>query len=159
MPVSRAHTLGDAQRVMDELVQDAAGRPGLDRERVGVAHLPENLRLADDHRVERGGDAEDVADGGLVRVRVEVAAEELDGDGAHVAQEVARGGPTASAPCCPAAAARTSTRLQVETINPSRTVSPSTSARRLSAQRLVREGEPLAHLDGRGLVVESDEND
>ena len=53
-----AHALADAERPVKQLAQQRAGavafRGGLER----VLHLAENLRLADDERIESGGDAE-----------------------------------------------------------------------------------------------------
>ncbi|GAA1689326.1 hypothetical protein GCM10009830_41160 [Glycomyces endophyticus] len=55
--------LPDAQGLLEQLVEVAADLVGLARGVVGVAQLPEDLRLAGDHRVEAGGDAEGVGDG------------------------------------------------------------------------------------------------
>jgi hypothetical protein len=56
--VERAHFLGDRERALEQLVQRAAERARL----VGLAHrllhLAQDLRLAEHHRVEAGGDAE-----------------------------------------------------------------------------------------------------
>jgi hypothetical protein len=64
----RPHTFGDAQRMMDEAVQHAPGCARRDRVRVGATHLTEHLRFADQHRIERGSDAEEMAHGLRVRV-------------------------------------------------------------------------------------------
>jgi len=50
------------QRLPEEAVEDRAGRAGLE----GRAHLPEDLALAGDHRVEPAGDAEEVQRGCFV---------------------------------------------------------------------------------------------
>jgi hypothetical protein len=52
----------------------AHGRLGLRRVQ-RLAHLPEDLALAQDHRVHARGHAEQVGDGGLVEVDVDVAHE------------------------------------------------------------------------------------
>ena len=56
-----AHALADVERPVEQLAEHrpgaAASRGGLER----VLHLAENLRLADDQRVETGGDAEQVS--------------------------------------------------------------------------------------------------
>src|SRR4051794_5885150 len=44
--------LGDAESLMDKTIENAPGCPGLDRERIGMTHLAQDLRLADNHRVE-----------------------------------------------------------------------------------------------------------
>ena len=75
---------------------------------------PQNLRLADDHRVEARGDAEEMPDRLAAAVRVEPVADRLGRD----AVLGARG--TTAAPRRPASPdapqASTSTRLQVDTI-------------------------------------------
>jgi hypothetical protein len=50
------------QRVLEEPVQERAGRPRGQRSVVCLPHLAEDLRLARDERVEPGGDAEQVLD-------------------------------------------------------------------------------------------------
>ncbi len=65
--------LADPQRLLHQLVQQPAGGVGLGGRVVGVAELAEDLRLADDHRVEPGGHPERVPHGRLVVVHVEVA--------------------------------------------------------------------------------------
>src|SRR5438270_940798 len=153
-----ADALGDVQRVVDELVQNAPGGAGLDGDGVGVAHLSEHLRLADDERVERGGNAEDVAHGGLVGVRVEVSAEQLDGHFACAAQEVAQ------TPCGlrPVIARRRRQNLHAVTRRDDQPLAHDLAVNERAqtvGARLVCEREPLAHFDGCRLVVESDEND
>ena len=54
-----------------------------------LAHLAEDLALADDHRVEAGGDAEEVRDRGVVVVRVDEVGELVGIDARHVGEEVA----------------------------------------------------------------------
>ena len=51
--------LADAERRVEQPVQERAGRPDV-RGGVRLLHLPEDLRLADDERVEPGGDPEQV---------------------------------------------------------------------------------------------------
>src|SRR5204863_107916 len=141
-----------------EPVEDAARGAGLDCDCVCVSNLTEHLRLADDERVERGGDAEDVSHGGLVGVRVKLAVEEFDGDGARVAQEPAQalGGlgtfrPRRFSQNLHAVARRDDQPLAHD-------LAVNERAQTLGA-RLVGEREPLAHVDGCRLVVESDGND
>ena len=50
-----------------------------------------------------------------------------------------------------------STRLQVETIMPSATAGCSASLLQASGKPRFRNGQPLAHLDRRGLVIDADE--
>ena len=53
-----------------------------------LADLPEDLALADDHRVEPRGDAEEVRDRGVVVVRVELVGEGVGVDARAVGEEV-----------------------------------------------------------------------
>ena len=64
-----AHALADAEGPVKQLAQQRAGAVSLGRRLERVLHLAEDLRLADDERVESGGDAEQMRDGGLVVVR------------------------------------------------------------------------------------------
>ena len=61
------------ERSAEEPVEDRAGGPLDQRQLVGALHLPLDLRLADDHRVEACGDPEEVADRLTATSRVEVA--------------------------------------------------------------------------------------
>ena len=54
-----------------------------------LAHLAEDLALADDHRVEAGGHAEEVRDRGVVVVRVQQVGELVGVDARRVGEEVA----------------------------------------------------------------------
>ena len=151
-------SLGDVQRVVHEPVEDAARRACLDGDCVSVSNLTEHLRLADDERVERGGDAEDVSHGGLVGVRVEVTVEEFYGDGARVAQE------TAQALGClgPFRPRRRGQNLHAIARRDDQPLAHDLAVNERAqtvGARLVGERESLAHLDGCRLVVESDEND
>jgi hypothetical protein len=64
--------LADAQRLLHQLVQQPTDALRLDGRLVCLAQLAEDLRLADHHRIETGGDPEGVVDRGLVVVDVEV---------------------------------------------------------------------------------------
>ena len=56
------HLLASVQRLPEEPVENRPGRAGLEC----LAHLPEDLALARNHRVEPGGDPEEVQRSGLV---------------------------------------------------------------------------------------------
>ena len=71
--------LADAQRLLEEDVEGRADGAVLLAEPQRLAGLAEDLALADDHRVEAGGDVEEVGDGALVVVDVEVRHERLGG--------------------------------------------------------------------------------
>ena len=74
----RADALARGERRMEQAVEDRADRLRAGGERVGFLHLAEDLRLADDERIEAGGDAEQMAGrveiGQIVQVRRELAA-------------------------------------------------------------------------------------
>ncbi len=74
-----AHALADFERVPEQAVEDDAGATALAGLLVGGLHLGDDLRLADDHRVEARGDAEQVGDGRVPRVAVEARLELADG--------------------------------------------------------------------------------
>ncbi len=137
-------------------MEDAAGRARADGDRVGAAHLPEHLRLADDQRVERRGDAEDVAHGLLVRVRVEVAGEEVGGDFAHAGEEVAQ----ARDGLAGVRALGRGQKLDAVARRDDQALAHHLAVHeraQVFGARLVGERKTLAHLDGRGLVIQSDE--
>ena len=71
--------LADAQGLLEERVERRADRAVLLAEPQGVTGLAEDLALADDHRVEAGGDLEEVGDRALVVVDVEVRQQRLGG--------------------------------------------------------------------------------
>ncbi len=67
----RADPLGDRKRVLEKALQrriEGAGMPG---DRIGILDLAENLRLAENHRFEPGGHAEQVPHGIGIVVAVE----------------------------------------------------------------------------------------
>ena len=59
--VVRAHFLRHRERALEQLVQQRAERAGRLGRAHRLLHLAEDLRLAQHHRVEAGGDAERVA--------------------------------------------------------------------------------------------------
>src|SRR5439155_22888203 len=67
-----AHALGNGERLEEDAVKDTAGRAGLHRRVIERLDLPEDLRFADDHRVEARSNSEEMADGGTVLVHVEM---------------------------------------------------------------------------------------
>ena len=71
--------LADAQRLLEEGVEGRADGAVLLADAQRLAGLAEDLALADDHRVESGGDLEEVRDGALVVVDVEVRQQRLGG--------------------------------------------------------------------------------
>ena len=59
----RPYSLADGEAGVEEAVEQRPGGFSLSRRAVRLLHLSENLRLADDERVEAGGDAEQVTRG------------------------------------------------------------------------------------------------
>ena len=67
-----AHALADRERGVEQPMRDGAGEVEVARRGVGRLHLAEDLRLADDERVEACRDAEEVARGVDAAMAVEV---------------------------------------------------------------------------------------
>ncbi|MNF52621.1 hypothetical protein D3C84_339720 [compost metagenome] len=70
-----AHRLGGAEGGLEQTAEQRAHGAGLARYSVGGLHLAKDLRLAEDHGVQPGGDAHHVADRGVVRVYVGAGAQ------------------------------------------------------------------------------------
>jgi len=91
-----AHALRDGEGPMHAAREVAAQRARGDRGVVSVLHLAEDLRLAEDHRVEARGHTEDVTDRGVPALLVEPVGEIVGAGGADLlAQRLtdgARGG-------------------------------------------------------------------
>ena len=101
-----------AERAVEQLVEFAAQGAGGLGQRVGVLHLAQNLRLADDHRIEARGYPKDVPHGVAVGVAVKEGRADLERQLACLAEELdqlaGRGRGSVSE------RTRNSTRLQVE---------------------------------------------
>src|SRR5580704_5092299 len=85
-----AYSLGDCEGPGQQRVQlrvDAAHRA---RGRIGLFYLSKNLRLADHHRVQAGGDAEDMPHRIALVILVQVLAEWLRIDAVKLAEEFAQ---------------------------------------------------------------------
>ena len=65
--------LADPECGLAKVIQHSPGIPGFLRLTQGTAYLTKNLLLADNHRVEPGGDREHVVHGALFEVNVEVS--------------------------------------------------------------------------------------
>ena len=73
--------LADPQRLLEQRVEGRADvRRDVWRARRARAHLAEDLGLADGHRVQPAGDREDVRDGAVLVVDVEVLAQLVAAD-------------------------------------------------------------------------------
>ena len=66
------HPLADAQRLLEQHVERGPDGAGLLADTQRLTHLTEDLALADDHGVQARGDVEQVRDGAVVVVHVEV---------------------------------------------------------------------------------------
>jgi len=76
MRVSARTFLATVKGALEQCVERAGDGADLAGDGVGLFDLAEDLRLADDHGIERTGDAEEMADGltlvKLVEVRLEI---------------------------------------------------------------------------------------
>ena len=71
-----ADTLGGGEGGLQQMFELAGDGAGSARDGEGFFDLAEDLRLADDHGVEAGGDAEEMADGLLIAMLVDVRREQ-----------------------------------------------------------------------------------
>ncbi len=76
MAVSVRTRLAAAKARLQQMFELAGDGAGGARGGEGLLDLAENLRLADDHGVEAGGDAEEMADGLLIAMLVDVRREQ-----------------------------------------------------------------------------------
>ena len=83
----RADALGHREGALEERFERGGDGPDLTRHGVGLFDLAEDLRLSDDHGIERAGDAEEMADGLALAELVEVRLEGGGGDGEVLVQE------------------------------------------------------------------------
>ena len=158
----RAHALGHGERAVTHRAERALERPGGDGRLVGLLDLPEDLRLAEHHRVEARRDAEHVLDRVVAALVVEIRREVVAAAGAAVAGQLladgaqrrvdARRRPTA------ARARRPRRDCRSRETAPRRARVGPRAARALRAARRPRR-ELLAHIDGRRPVRETDDDD
>ena len=90
-PGLRAHAFADGERGVKQPVRHRAGALHVARGRVRGLDLAEDLRLADDERVEAGGDAEQMARRIGAAMAVEVVGERGRVDAVVVAEEAIDG--------------------------------------------------------------------
>ena len=155
----RAHALRDGERAVEDSMQHGSGRAGERRLLVMVLHLAEDLRLADDHRVEARGDAEQMphalASGVRVEMRRELRVRHVALGGEELADprlETARAGVLGDARDDLDAVARRDDRRLVHAVE-----TGETRERRLQVD--LRERETLPHCDRRGAVAQADDED
>jgi len=82
-----ADALGDREGALEERFERGGDGSDLTRDGVGLLDLAEDLRLSDDHGIERAGDAEEMADGLAMAELVEVRLEGGGGDSKVLVQE------------------------------------------------------------------------
>ena len=111
-------------------MEDQAGGARLGRLRIGVFELAEDLRLADDHRIETRADAKQMAHGGARLMPVKRGGERGGIDAAIARQKARSPGPGARS--LTAVTPIISTRLQVE-ISATSWIAGAASFRRASA--------------------------
>jgi hypothetical protein len=85
-----AHLLGHREAALEQLVQRRAERAGFVGQAHRLLHLAEDLRLAEHHRIEAGGDAEGVPRRVAVVLDVGVLLQMLGADAALFGQPVER---------------------------------------------------------------------
>ena len=147
--------LAALERRLEEPARDGAGRPRLGGAAVGLADLPQDLRLAEDHRVEAGGDAEEVAHGRLAAPGERLLAEDGGVDGVEAREEGREGleavGHVADAVDLGPVARRDDGPFGQDVL--------AEEPLQRFARRLGREGEPRPQVEVRPLVVPADEDD
>ncbi len=82
-----ADALGDGEGTLQEAFEGGGDSANLAGDGVGLLDLAKNLGLADDHGVERAGDAEEMADGIALAELVEVRREGGEGDAEELFEE------------------------------------------------------------------------
>ena len=148
-----AHPLGDHKGALQHLVQVAADRPRGARRQVTALYLAQDLGLANHHGVETAGHAEEMAHGILLPVLINMRRQQLGIDVEIVAdkvQQVGRVRLLAGEQLDPVAGGENHSLQHPRRLHQ--------GARRL-LQLLRPNGQPLAQLDGRGLVVQPQQDD
>ena len=133
------------------MLELAGNGSGGSRHGEGLFHLAENLRLADNHRVQASGHAEEMADGLFVAVLVEVGRENGRVDGESVRQE-----------CCHRNVSAFNDRKQLDTVAGGDDHALGDAGRggesaRGFGQLVATDGDLLPQRNGRRFVVHADE--
>ena len=151
-----ADALGDREGALEEWFERGGDGPGLTRDGVGLLDLAEDLRLADDHGVERAGDAEEMADGLALAELVEVRFEGGGGDGEVLVQEAEEvGGIAVAGVVLNGEELDAVAGGEDEGFADSRLMGEGACGVGEAGQG---DGEALAHLDGRGGVVDAEQD-
>ena len=149
-----ADALAGGERRVEQPVEHRADRLRAGGERVRFLDLAENLRLADDQRIEAGGDAEQVAGGVEVGQVVQVRRELAAIDAVELADEGAR---DRRAPPRRRRTRRTPRRDCRWRARPLRGSTPRAASARSARLHAPLEVDPLTQFDGRGAMTEADD--
>jgi hypothetical protein len=82
-----ANAFAGFERALEKTVENGSGGAVFVGETIGFADLAEDFGFAEEERVEPGGNAEEMTDGGAVVVLVEDAAENVGANGMEFAEE------------------------------------------------------------------------
>ena len=148
--------LGDRERAVEAAMEDLPRGAGRRRGRVLLLQLAQDLWLAHHHRIEAGGDAEEVAHGLAVGVGVEVSGERGLGHAVLAREEAGQRGAERGGIGSAGQHLHPVTGGEDGALGHARD-RHQPAERGLEAP--VRERHPLAHLDRRGAVVEPDQDD
>jgi len=83
----RADTLAGFEGTLEEAIENGAGSAVFVRDAIGFADLAEDFGFAEEERVEAGGNAEEMADGGAIVMMIEDAVEGVGANGMEFAEE------------------------------------------------------------------------
>ena len=150
------HALAGGERGVEQAVEERAGRVQIGRGRVGLLHLAEDLRLADDERIEPGGDPEQVAGGVGFAAGVDVRPQIVGRHGAGRRQEAGHR----------LVAVLEAVAGRVELGPVAGREQHHFAERRIAGQRRHRlaeiaggERQPLAQVDGRGVMADAEDQE
>jgi hypothetical protein len=87
-----ADALAGFERALEKAVENGAGGAVFVGQPIGFAYLAEDFGFAEEERVEPGGDAEKMADGGAIVVMVKDAIENVRANGMEFAEEGGQAG-------------------------------------------------------------------
>ena len=151
-PISfRTDVLGRRKGTLQQMFQLPGDGSRCARDGEGLFHLAKNLRLANNHGVETCGDAEEMPDRVLVALLIDVRREQSAIEPKMPMQKLRSG----------RFADHRRRRAVPRGCRWRRSCTPSRRAARQSAgglrQIVARDGDPFAQLDGRGLVVDSNQ--
>ena len=86
-----SHAFSSGERRVEQLVEEGPGASHLRRDAVRFLDLPENLRLAHDHRIEAGGHAVEMRRGFVAGLRIDVRRKLFARNAVKLREEVLNG--------------------------------------------------------------------